>query len=93
MFIRDLMFGLVEEEVGQKSRFEGKRCDWGNEPVTHHAQSFKQSAQVTKPVQQAISLPVDNKLVSTDADFKTGEFVTCVWVLFGRVNVPRTGHR
>jgi len=56
--------------------------------MAYHAQGVEEATQVTKPVKQAIGLPVDNELVCADADLKAGEFVARVGVFFGRVNIP-----
>ena len=87
-FARSLRLWLEKEEVRQKGGFEGERCDWSKNIATDDAQSVEESTQVTEPVKQAISLPVDYKLVCTEHDFKTAEFVLVVRVFFGWKLVP-----
>jgi len=57
---------LEKEEVGQKGSLEGESCDWSKDVATDDAQCVKEPTQVTKPVKQAICLPVHNKLVWTE---------------------------
>jgi len=77
-----------KEEVRQKGGLEGESCNRGKKIATDDAKSVKKPTQVTKPVKQAICLPVDNKLVCTEHDFKTAEFVLVVGIFFGRELVP-----
>ena len=83
-----LRLWLEKEEVRQKGGLEGESCDRSKNIATDDAQSVEEPTKVTKPVKQAICLPVDNKLVCTEHDFKTAEFVLVVGVFFGRELVP-----
>ena len=85
---RSLRLWLEKEEVRQKGGLEGERCNWSKNVATDDAQSVEESTQVTKPVKQAISLPVDLKLVSTEHDVNTAEFVLVVRVFSGGKFVP-----
>ena len=55
-------------------------------------ESVEQATQIAQPVQQAISLPVDQVSVGAEVDFDCRILVPRVGCFCGRELVPRAGH-
>lgn len=56
--------------------------------MSNDDQSIVQTTEVTKPVQDAVGLPIDRLQMRTEVDLDTSELVTSQWVLGGREHVP-----